>query len=157
MMISTPFIEVHMNIQHIKETLSKILEPHRLGIYSVKTKKEFGRKILEILIDVESMDINQLEIIHLKLVEQMDENALDDDYYLELSSLGIERPLSNPDEIKNAIHRYIYLESKLYKGYGTLTDYQNDIVFVTVNQKGRIKTIEIQYHEIKNMRTAVKI
>jgi len=157
MMISTPFIEVHMNIQHIKETLSKILEDYRLSIYSVKTKKEFGKKILEILIDVESMDINQLETIHLKLVEQMDENALDDDYYLELSSLGLERPLTTPDEMKKAINRYIYLESKLYKGYGTLIDYQNDTIFVTINQKGRIKTIEIQYPEIKNMRTAVKI
>jgi ribosome maturation factor RimP len=156
MMISTPFIEVYMNIAGIKEKLSKILIPKGLEIYSVKTKKEFGNKILEILIDVDVMDINDLEKIHLELVDQLSDDDLDDDFYLELSSLGAERPLNTRNEVKNALTKYVYLESVLYKGFGYLNDFKEDIITLEVNVKGRIKTIEIPFDGIKNMRLAIK-
>ena len=155
-MISTPFIEVSMNIAGIKACLSNILENKGLQIYSIQTKKEFGRKILEILIDVESMDINELEKIHMMLVDQMNPDDLDDDYYLELSSLGIERPLKTPQEIEKAITKYIYIESSIYKGYGYLIAFNDSKLSVEVNIKGRIKIIEIPFDGVKNMRTAIK-
>jgi ribosome maturation factor RimP len=155
-MISTPFIEVYMNITGIKEKLSKILIPKGLEIYSVKTKKEFGNKILEILIDVDVMDINDLEKIHLELVDQLSDDDLDDDYFLELSSLGAERPLTTLNEVQKALTQYVYLESLVYKGYGYLKELKDNIIVLEVNLKGRIKNIEIPFDGIKNMRTAIK-
>ncbi len=146
-----------MNIPHIRETLMQILLKKDLSIYSIKTKKEFGNKILEILIDVETMNINDLEAIHMALVNTMDPEALDDDYYLELSTLGIERPLATLEEVKNAINRYLYLESPTYQGFGTLIDLKESILMIKVNLKGRIKTLEIPFETIKTLRTAVKL
>ncbi len=89
-----------MNIQKMKEKLIPILKRYDLDIYSIRTKKEFGEKIVEILIDVDVMDINELEKIHMEYVNLLTDEDLDDDYYLELSSLGAERPLKTKKKLK---------------------------------------------------------
>jgi len=156
MMISTHFIEVHMNIEKIREKLIPILEKSHLSIYSIKTKREFGEKILEILIDTEVMDIDELEKIHLEFQQTLTDDDLDPDYYLELSSLGAERPLNNKDEFIKAINRYIYLESPKYRGYGTLLSIEDDTMTIEVNDKGRFKKIDIKLDDAKHARTAIK-
>jgi len=156
MMISTHFIEVHMNIEKIREKLIPILEKSHLSIYSIKTKREFGEKILEILIDTEVMDIDELEKIHLEFQQTLTDDDLDPDYYLELSSLGAERPLNTKDEFIKAINRYIYLESPKYRGYGTLLSIEDDTMTIEVNDKGRFKKIDIKLDDAKHARTAIK-
>jgi ribosome maturation factor RimP len=156
MMISTRFIEVRMNIEKIKEKLTPILDRSNLSIYSIRTKKEFGEKILEILIDVDTMDINELEKIHLEFQASLDDDDLDPDYFLELSSVGIERPLKTKEDCEKAVGKYIYLESPKYRGYGTLLSIENDIMTIEVNDMGRMKKIEITLGSAKKMRTAVK-
>lgn len=155
-MISTRFIEVRMNIEKIKEKLIPILERSNLSIYSIRTKREFGEKILEILIDVESIDINDLEKIHLEFQSTLEDDDLDPDYYLELSSLGVERPLKTKEDCTKVIGKYIYLESQKYKGYGTLLSFEGEILVVEINDMGRLKKIEITFDSAKKMRTAVK-
>jgi ribosome maturation factor RimP len=156
MMISTHFIEVHMNLEKIREKLIPILEKSNLSIYSIKTKREFGEKILEILIDTEVMDIDELEKIHLEFQQTLTDDDLDPDYYLELSSLGAERPLNTKDELIKAINRYIYLESPKYRGYGTLLSVVDDTLTIEVNDKGRFKKIDIKLDDAKHARTAIK-
>ena len=80
MMISTHFIEVHMNLEKLKEKLIPILAKKDLTIYSIRTKREFGEKIVEILIDTELMDIDELEKIHLEYQETLTDEDLDPDY-----------------------------------------------------------------------------
>lgn len=155
-MISTHFIEVYMNLEILKEKLIPILAKKNLTIYSIRTKKELGTKIVEILIDTEQMDIDELEKIHLEYLETLTDDDLDDDYYLELSSLGPERPLKTKEELTKAVTRYIYLESGKYKGYGTLKAFENDMISLEINDKGRMKTIEIKLDDARKMRTAIK-
>ncbi len=156
MMISTRFIEVSMNIEKIKEKLTPILARNNLAIYSIRTKKEFGEKILEILIDVETMDINDLEKIHLEFQASLDDDDLDPDYFLELSSVGLERPLKTKADCEKAIGKYIYLESQKYRGFGTLLAFDQDLMILEINDMGRMKKIEITFDSAKKMRTAVK-
>ena len=146
-----------MNIEKIKEKLIPILNRSHLEIYSIRTKKEFGEKILEILIDVETIDINELEKIHLEFAEQLTDDELDPDYFLELSSLGAERPLKSKDDVIKAVGKYIYLASPKYKGSGTLKAFDNDIIFLEINDKGKMKTIEIKFDDASKMRTSVKL
>lgn len=155
-MISTHFIEVHMNLEKLKEKLIPILEKKNLNIYSIRTKREFGEKIVEILIDTELMDIDELEKIHLEYQQTLTDDDLDPDYFLELSSLGLERPLKTKEEILKAVSRYIYLESGKYKGYGTLLAFEHDMLSLEINDKGRMKTIGIKFDDARKMRTAIK-
>jgi len=155
-MISTHFIEVHMNLEKLKEKLIPILAKKDLAVYSIRTKREYGEKIVEILIDTELMDIDELEKIHLEFQESLDEDDLDPDYFLELSSLGVERPLKTIEEMTKAVGRYIYLESPKYKGYGSLITFENEIITLEVNDKGRMKKIEIKFDDARKARTAIK-
>jgi ribosome maturation factor RimP len=146
-----------MNLQKMKEKLIPILKRYDLGIYSIRTKKEFGEKIVEILIDVDVMDINELEKIHMEYVNLLTDEDLDDDYYLELSSLGAERPLKTKEEVEKAIGKYIYLETNKYKGNGYIISFENDIIKLEINDKGRIRKIDIDFNDARHMRTSVKV
>jgi ribosome maturation factor RimP len=156
MMISTHFIEVKMNLEKIKEKLIPIIDKVGLSVYSIKTKREYGEKIVEILLDTETMDIDVLEKIHIEFIETLSDDDLDPDYFLELSSLGAERPLSTKEELLKAVSKYIYLESPKYKGNGTLISFENDIILLEVNDKGRMKKIEIKFDDARKMRQAIK-
>lgn len=155
-MISTHFIEVFMNLEKIREKLIPILSKKEIEIYSIRTKREFGERIVEILLDVETMDINELEKIHLEFVETLTDDDLDPNYFLELSSLGPERPLTSKEDVTKAVTKYIYLETNKYKGYGTLLSFENDIMTVEINDKGRIRKLDISFDDARKMRTAIK-
>jgi len=146
-----------MNLQKMREKLIPILKRYDLDIYSIRTKKEFGEKIVEILIDVDVMDINELEKIHMEYVDLLTDDDLDDDYYLELSSLGAERPLKTKEEVEKAIGKYIYLETNKYKGNGYIISFENDIIKLEINDKGRIRKIDIDFKDARHMRTSVKV
>lgn len=146
-----------MNFKKLEEKLNPILEKHHLTIYSIRTKKEFGEKIVEILLDTETMNINDLEAIHLEFVAQLDDDDIDPDYYLELSSLGAERPLKTAEEVEKAIDKYVYLEADVYRGVGFLRAFNEDMIELEINQKGRIRKIQIPYATVRNMRTSVKV
>ncbi len=119
-----------MNLEKLKEKLIPILEKKNLNIYSIRTKREFGEKIVEILIDTELMDIDELEKIHLEFQQTLTDDDLDPDYFLELSGK--------------------------YKGYGTLLAFEHDMLSLEINDKGRMKTIEIKFDDARKMRTAIK-
>lgn len=102
------------------------------------------------------MDIDELEKIHLEFQASLTDDDLDPNYFLELSSLGVERPLKTKEEMTKAVSRYIYLESPKYKGYGTLLAFENDLIHLEVNDKARMKTIEIKFDDAKKARTAIK-
>lgn len=146
-----------MNLEKMKQKLIPILKRYDLDIYSIRTKKEFGEKIVEILIDVDVMDINDLEKIHLEYVDLLTDEDMNPNYYLELSSLGAERPLKTKEEVLKAIGKYIYLESDKYNGNGYIISFENDIIKLEINDKGRIRKIDINYTDARHMRTSVKV
>ncbi len=146
-----------MNLEKMKQKLIPILKRYDLSIFSIKTKKEFGEKIVEILIDVDVMDINDLEKIHLEYVELLTDEDMDPDYFLELSSLGAERPLKTKEDVEKAIGKYIYLDSDKYNGNGYIISFENDIIKLEINDKGRIRKIDIDFTDARHMRTSVKV
>ena len=145
-----------MNLEKMKEKLIPILNRSNLTIYSIRTKKEYGEKIVEILLDTELMNIDDLEKIHLEYIETLTDEDMDPDYFLELSSVGSERPLKTEEDVLKAVGRYIYLESPKYKGYGVLVSFGDDIIVMEINEKGRMRKVEIKFDAAKKMRTAIK-
>jgi ribosome maturation factor RimP len=156
MMSSAHFIEVTMNFERIKEKLNPILEANKLTFYSIRTKREFGENIVEILIDGFPIDSNLLETMHRELIEQLTDDDLDPRYFLELSTVGLERPIESKEELMEAVERYIYLESPKYRGNGTLEAFDGETIKLHINDKGRFRTIEINYRDARKIRFAVK-
>lgn len=145
-----------MNIEKIKEKSIPIIEKEGLSLFSIKTKKEFGEHFVEILLDGENITSEVLEKIHLELYNKLTDQDIDPRYFLELSSVGIERPIDSKEALIKAIGKYIYVETPKYTGNGTCLDVKDDILLLEINQKGRIRKIEINIEHITFMRYAVK-
>jgi ribosome maturation factor RimP len=144
-----------MNIEQIKNLTNEVLSKHQLKIYSIKTKQEAGLMILEILLDIESINIEELEPIHYEVLDAIND-LLPDDYFLELSSLGVERPLNSLTEVKEAIGAYVYLKSDYYTGYATIKDVIDEIVIITYQQKNKSTDLNVKYSAISQIRKAIK-
>ncbi len=148
-----------MDIERIRELVVPYLEEHNLLLYSLKTKKEYGMTIVEVLIDSEELlDIDTLALCNTYLCEQLDQIDQDwPEYYLEVSSAGAEKELKSLEEVKKYINSYVNLETTNDVLEGKLEEVNDTILHVKVNLKGRMKIYKIDYQEIKKIRLAVHL
>lgn len=143
-----------MDINLIKNKVLTVFEKHKLDLFDISIEKMGNEKILTILIDNE-LDHETLEPIHMEVLDLINDD-LPDDYYLELSTVGIERPLRSLDEIKENIGKYVYIETESFMGDATLDDVIDDQLYISFFIKGRPKKLQISYENIKFIRQAVK-
>ena len=91
--------------------IEELLKEMSLELYSFRIKSDYGiSKIIEVLVDGENLNSNNLELIHTQIRDRFDD-LVPDDYYLEVSTAGAERPIRNEEELKKQIGKHIYLVS----------------------------------------------
>lgn len=146
-----------MRVEIIKEKLNKILENYPIEIYSIKTKREFGEKILEILLKGNNINTDVLGEIHSTLFERLEEGDLDDDYYLELSSMGAEYLLNSIEEISAHLNSYVYVKTAKFELLGTVFEVDGSLITFEYNAKGQFRKMKIEYDEIVEISTRVKV
>lgn len=155
------------NLNHLEQTIYDVVKPicdkQELILFSVEEVKEDGLKIIRVLVDADhTVDLEEVTKVIEPLQEVVEKDDLiPDEYYLEVSSVGVEKPLRNIDELQSSTNKYIYVELKSIiendsAWYGTLVNVENNIVSLEINKKGRIKTIKFPYEEIKFARIAIK-
>lgn len=148
-----------LEINQVEEILCPYLEEKGLDLYSLGFIKEAGALILRVFIDKEDgVTLDDLAECNEYLSSKLD--AIDQDmpeYFLEVSSPGAEKELRDISEIKKEIGKYIHIEvpNMIYEGH--LLDVVEDTLTIRFNAKGRFKTIQIPYSEIKFIRLAVKL
>lgn len=149
--------------QNIYNVVVEIATNVGLEVFSVQEITEGGMKIIQVLVDgPQEIDIDDVT----KVIEPLqalieDSDLIPDDYFLEVSSVGVERPLRNLQEIAMAIDKYIYIELKEAimndkEWYGTLKKVEDEILFIEINKKGRIKVVQIPYENLSFARIAIK-
>ena len=134
-----------------------------LEIVSVDYVFENGIKILRVIAtDENGLTIDQAsklnELISLKLDE---DDFIDEEYYLEVSSEGIEKELRNDKDIADSVGKYVnarfYEKIDNFKEVeGDLVNFEDGILTFRCNIKGRIKTIVAKKEQISKIRLAVK-
>ncbi len=147
-----------MNTKNIEDILLPYLEQNGFKLYEVGFVKEAGMNILRVLVNKKGgINIDELAEINNYLSDELDKLDIPyDEYMLEVSSPGAEMPLRNRDEVLENVGQYININTgdKVYEG--TMLSFENDIVVIRVNLKGRFKNFEIPYDNIKKIRLAVK-
>ena len=147
-----------MNTKNIEDILLPYLEQNGFKLYEVSFVKEAGMNILRVLVNKKGgINIDELAEINNYLSDELDKLDIPyDEYMLEVSSPGAEMPLRNRDEVLENVGQYININTgdKVYEG--TMLSFENDIVVIRVNLKGRFKNFEIPYDSIKKIRLAVK-
>ena len=147
-----------MNIEHIKKLINEHINDQPFTLYDVKETTVFDHHALEILIDNEVAPISteDITLVH-QFVLTLPDEVIPDTMMIEVSSVGIERPLHAKEDYIKAINKYVFITSDYFKGYGTIKDVKEDVLILNIQEKTKQKTIQIPLQAISNARRAVKI
>ncbi len=143
-----------MNLEKIKEIVTKLLDLKGIELVSVKQKQEFGLKILEITVDKDNLDAAILGTLNEEINDAIDE-FLPEDYYLEVSTRGAIRPIESLEQAQKYIDKYVIVETNEESYKGILKE-ATEIIKVQINLKGRLKMIELPYKALTKFELTVK-
>ena len=141
----------------VTELISPVAEEMDIILWDVEFVKEGAKKILRITIDSEEgIDINLCEKFHRTIDPMLDEaDPIDESYYLEVTSPGIER------EIKTDAHIYMCegekVEVKLYAPKNGSKSFAG--ILVGLNEENKViitingENVEFEKNEIAKMHT----
>ena len=141
----------------VTELVSPVAEEMGIILWDVEFVKEGSKKILRITIDSEEgIDINTCERFHRTIDPMLDEaDPIDEAYYLEVTSPGIEREIKTDAHISMCLGEQV--ELKLYapkNGAKTFTG-----ALVGLSGEGKVvidlgnEQIEFEKNEIAKMHT----
>ena len=125
-----------------------------------------GDYVLSVLVDKEGgisvNDTADLTEIISPLLDTIQPDPFPDNYYLEVSSPGLERPLKTAEAIEAAVGSYINVslyqsidKKKMFEG--DLLSFDGEILHMEYMDKTRKKQVEIPYKLVSKARMAVKL
>lgn len=144
-----------MDLKKVKEALDGFVSSRQMKLFEVTYRK--SDQTLEVLLD-EKLSMDELEAISNEISQFLDkyEDEFEDNYFLDVSTVGAERPIRSEEEVIAATGEYIYVKSKDSEYYGTLKAYEDGNMRLIVKDKTREKEITIPYNKTKKVRYAVK-
>ena len=156
---------VFMNdkINKITEIANECAKQIDAEIISVEYVREFGMKILRVIARKEpTFTIDDTSDLNKLISDELDKfDPIEEEYYLEVSSEGIERELRKDNEIKQAIGEYVCI--RLYEKlngkkeiFGDLVNFSNDEIKLLTLNKTKKEEITISKDKVAKIRLAVK-
>ncbi|MFA1310824.1 ribosome maturation factor RimP [Streptococcus dysgalactiae] len=147
-----------------KTVAPEIKAPYEL--VDVEYDKMGSDYVLSILVDKEGgitvEDTSDLTDIISPLLDTITPDPFPDQYMLEVSSPGLERPLKTVESLKAAVGSYVNVS--LYKAIDKVKVFQGDLLAfdgetLTIDylDKTRHKTVDIPYQTVAKARLAVKL
>ncbi|HJV15822.1 MAG TPA: ribosome maturation factor RimP [Bacillales bacterium] len=146
----------------VEGLVAPILTEFGLELVEIEYVKEGKNWFLRVYIDKElGVDIEDCGLVSEKLSEKLDEvDPIPQNYFLEVSSPGAERPLKKEKDFNKAIGKNVYVKTyepidgeKAFEG--TLLDFDGNSVTIEVKIKTRKKTVIIPYEKVASARLAV--
>lgn len=143
-----------MDLKNFESELSKDIES--IGYHLFSLDYESKHNVLHVYLD-ESLDLNQMEVVSEKISAFMDKyDGEFDEYLLDVTSIGAERPIRNETEVLAAVGKYVHVKTKEVDLDGELVKFENNVLTIQYLDKTRKKTISINYKDVKKLRYAVK-
>lgn len=146
----------------VEELLTDILEQEQLELVDIEYVKEGKSWFLRVFIDKENgVDIDDCGLVSEKLGEKLDAvDPIQQNYFLEVSSPGAERPLKKQQDFIRAVGKHVNIKtyepidgSKEFEG--TLLSYDENEITLSIKIKTRTKEITIPTEKIAKARLAV--
>ena len=141
----------------VAELIAPVAEEMNIILWDVEFVKEGAKKILRITIDSEEgIDINICEKFHRTIDPMLDEaDPIDESYYLEVTSPGIEREIKTDMHIDMCIGEKV--ELKLYAPKNGAKTFTGELVGLSDEGKVVIDLgndkVEFERNEIAKMHT----
>lgn len=152
-----------MNIdKKLKDALEAKINELGYDLYDLSYKKENKENFLQVIIDKdEIITIDDIEIVSNAVSELLDKlDPIEENYYLDVSSLGAEKPL-DVSKLEKYVDKYIAIHlTNPYKGEnnleGTLVCVDKEKITLKIRIKSRLKDVELNRKEIDKARLAIK-
>ena len=151
-----------MQIVELEKLVKEKLKTLNYELVSLNLNIVKGEKILSIVVDrVEPIDMNAIVDLSHILNAYFDElDPIEDEYTLDISSLGAEKPLKIED-LEKYVNRYVNVHlinpvdgENIYEG--DLAAVKEDVITLSYRQKTRTKTVDIAKANISKIRLAIK-
>ena len=149
--------------EEVAKIASPIVEELELELVDVEFVKEGRDWFLRVYIDTPngSIDIDQCSQVSEKLSEELDRtDPIPQNYFLEVSSPGAERPLKKEEDFQKAIGQFVFIKTyeaingmKEFEGY--LLAYGPEGAEVEMRIKTRKLTVVIDQEKIALARLAI--
>lgn len=153
----------------IVELVTDVIAPAIQAPYElvdVEYGKMGGDYVLSVFVDKEGgislNDTAELSEIISPLLDNIKPDPFPDQYMLEVTSPGLERPLKTAAAVEQAVGQYIHV--KLYQAIdkikvfeGTLLSFDGEELVMEYMDKTRKKEVTIPYSSVAKARLAVKI
>ena len=147
----------------VEQLVSPIVKDLDLKLVDIEYVKEGRDWFLRIYIDTPKgdIDIDQCALVSERLSEELDRtDPITENYFLEVSSPGAERPLKNDEDFQNAIGQFVFIKTygpidgiKEFEGY--LLAYGTDGAEVEIRIKTRKVVVLIDKEKIALARLAI--
>lgn len=135
-------------------------------LVDVEYGKMGGDYVLSIFVDKERgislQDTADLSEVISPILDTIKPDPFPEQYMLEVTSPGLERPLKTADAVKKAVGKYIHV--KLYQAIdkikvfeGTLLSFDGTDLIMEYMDKTRKKEVTIPYQTVAKARLAVKL
>jgi ribosome maturation factor RimP len=150
-------------IEACTELGQPIIEAKGYTLVDLEFVKEGKNYVLRYMIDSENgVDIDDCAEISEKISQQLDvKDPISQEYMLEITSPGAERPLKTKEAVKNAIGQYVNV--RLYAPIegikaieGDLVSFIEEVITIEYKVKTAVKRIEIPYDQISKIRLAIR-
>ena len=150
-------------MEKLREEIKKQLNSIDATLYHLEWKKQFGTKILRVIVNTTNQAIDMEFIIKISkhLSKYLDENEpISNDYSLEVLSAGIERELYTLDHWKASLDKIVYVVLKKPINnvkwlFAKVIEIQGKEIILEINDKKK-KQYTIKLNEIKKANWAYK-
>jgi len=151
-------------LNKIKEMIEPILQSNDVYLDDIEYVQDKGEWYLRIFVEKNEgfLDMDTCVAVSEQISQKLDEeDPIKGEYYLEVSSPGVEKPLKTFEQVKSSIGKYVY--AKFYNpiaGLDEVEGFINSIEDETIEFEYLVKNIKkkvkIEYNNIKFIRLAVK-
>ena len=151
-------------LEKIKQLIQPILNDHDVYLDDIEYVKEKNEWYLRIFIEKNNghLDMDTCVAVSEAISEMLDqEDLIEDEYYLEVSSPGAEKPLKTLEKVQQSIGEYVYIQFKnptqsMNEVYGTILNVEGTQIELQYMVKNIRKKCNIDYNDIAFIRLAVK-
>ena len=151
-----------MDLNYLKPLLESKVQELGYELVELTSRREQGDLIISLVVDrVEPIDMNAISELSQEISSYMDEiDKSDERYFLDISSLGAEKPLK-VNELDKYVGRYVNVHvTNAVEGEnifeGTLDEVSEDSITLSYRIKTRVKKVVILQSNIYKIRLAIK-
>lgn len=151
-------------LEKVTDLIQPILDEHDVYLDDIEYVQEKNEWYLRIYIEMNQghLDMDTCVAVSEAISEKLDEaDLIKNEYYLEVSSPGVEKPLKTLEKVQDSVGEYVYIQfvnptQGMDEVYGIILNVEGEDIELQYMVKNIKKKCNISYSNVAFIRLAVK-